>query len=263
MKHPHGRGEDPSGAPRSLMTAETPPRAWGRPSTSVYRRRAGRNTPTGVGKTEVPTRSWAAAVKHPHGRGEDSGKRKVSSCAMETPPRAWGRLCGATPADGAKRNTPTGVGKTRKASKKMLRREKHPHGRGEDQQGRRYRHQQGETPPRAWGRRGILGLQSGDGGNTPTGVGKTASNPKRGDRSGKHPHGRGEDRTVIPRIQYVSETPPRAWGRLRLRLPICSAARNTPTGVGKTLRKANRHEIPQKHPHGRGEDPKSFSGLEI
>ena len=31
-------------------------------------------------------------------------------------------------------------------------------------------------------------------------------------------------------------------------------ARNTPTGVGKTLKMANAKQIAKKHPHGRGED---------
>ena len=37
--------------------------------------------------------------------------------------------------------------------------------------------------------------------------------------------------------------------------------RNTPTGVGKTLRVARAEQARRKHPHGRGEDPGFSSGV--
>ena len=58
-KHPHGRGEDSRYGPVPGCYPETPPRAWGRPSTTQPRPLCAGNTPTGVGKTDtqaLPTR---------------------------------------------------------------------------------------------------------------------------------------------------------------------------------------------------------------
>ena len=133
-----------------------------------------------------------------------------------------------------RRNTPTGVGKTRSPSCHWRRMEKHPHGRGEDHPHGRGEDPGFETPPRAWGRRRLLFDSGVNLGNTPTGVGKTADVDDSVGPQGKHPHGRGEDRGADLVGAGQQETPPRAWGRPPLR------------------------RIPErllaKHPHGRGED---------
>ena len=91
-----------------------------------------------------------------------------------------------------------------------------------------------ETPPRAWGRLLHHVPSWSEGGNTPTGVGKTLCGPGRLGIKGKHPHGRGEDSAAGVRLQLVEETPPRAWGRPGNLRPNSFSQRNTPTGVGKT-----------------------------
>ncbi len=75
----------------------------------------------------------------------------------ETPPRAWGRHIGYIGTVAGVRNTPTGVGKTRKGVKPYGAYRKHPHGRGEDPFDSVTKCAIRETPPRAWGRRAILG----------------------------------------------------------------------------------------------------------
>ncbi len=75
----------------------------------------------------------------------------------ETPPRAWGRLASAWRMIKDIGNTPTGVGKTAIYEATAFLAEKHPHGRGEDQQ----------EPIALSGH-----------GNTPTGVGKTLAQPQ-------------------------------------------------------------------------------------
>src|SRR5690606_10162094 len=70
-------------------------------------------------------------------------------------------------------------------------------------------------------------------GNTPTGVGKTRSMELLMACLGKHPHGRGEDKTTCPPTPPQRDTPPRA-GETRAG-QLCVAA-------------------PKEHPHGRGED---------
>ena len=112
--------------------------------------------------------------KHPHGRGEDPKMLAASSCARETPPRAWGRPIETQISSFVKRNTPTGVGKTAILPGLLCQDEKHPHGRGEDKRHLSSERTTRETPPRAWGRHGVEIPYSKEAGNTPTGVGKTA-----------------------------------------------------------------------------------------
>ncbi len=234
MKHPHGRGEDKQVFTPAVRTRETPPRAWGRRHEGLRPARHRGNTPTGVGKTARPSKSYHPARKHPHGRGEDRVRTIIKRDGQETPPRAWGRLGHRQEKRAALRNTPTGVGKTK--LRELL-----------DIGGE-------ETPPRAWGRH--IGQQEvyTKERNTPTGVGKTGAGRSAGAGAAKHPHGRGEDLANIPRDILNRETPPRAWGR---RLHPAGGGQelgNTPTGVGKTAPPAPAAPRRKKHPHGRGED---------
>ena len=212
------------------------------------------NTPTGVGKTVRTDIAAERARKHPHGRGEDLRKAGQGRGYVETPPRAWGRQINRSAVRKLERNTPTGVGKTPATRARQSPSEKHPHGRGED----RLLHASliflAETPPRAWGRHPekqdvVVRLR-----NTPTGVGKTRGGKSRYGRAWKHPHGRGEDRSRTGDAIAGGETPPRAWGRLRLLLQTLTQPGNTPTGVGKTHRGSPLENLLGKHPHGRGED---------
>ena len=111
---------------------ETPPRAWGRPEHDQYGDVSGRNTPTCVGKTPRPWSSSDARRKHPHVRGEDSISPELPSVLLETPPRAWGRHRPGSDALQCRGNTPTCVGKTSSLNGRGGHDEKHPHVRGED-----------------------------------------------------------------------------------------------------------------------------------
>ena len=154
---------------------------------------------------------------------------------METPPRAWGRLLRLRPANPPLRNTPTGVGKTPAHKRRKAHCRKHPHGRGEDLITLETSTEPTETPPRAWGRQDQFVRCYLTAGNTPTGVGKTTMSPLKRICSWKHPHGRGEDVSIVFFIPRKSETPPRAWGRLGRWTSLKLSSGNTPTGVGKTL----------------------------
>ena len=90
------------------------------------------NTPTGVGKTLELAKEDLILGKHPHGRGEDSLAARATSHCFETPPRAWGRLLPLVVLLVPLGNTPTGVGKTRVWTLRLMLERKHPHGRGED-----------------------------------------------------------------------------------------------------------------------------------
>ena len=73
--------------------------------------------------------------------------------------------------------------------------------------------------------------------NTPTDVGKTYRMDGNSDDAQKHPHGRGEDPGRSSMVTGSLETPPRTWGRRRARLAVLASAGNTPTDVGKTVKK--------------------------
>ena len=111
---------------------ETPPRAWGRPSTPTQTDLAWRNTPTCVGKTYRLFHQQLAIEKHPHVRGEDDNPFPRVILNRETPPRAWGRPARQALLSSTRRNTPTCVGKTSAALIVRKKRKKHPHVRGED-----------------------------------------------------------------------------------------------------------------------------------
>ena len=151
-KHPHGRGEDAASPLAQKKLLETPPRAWGRlPLRELDGIHVG-NTPTGVGKTSCRRTDAECGRKHPHGRGEDRPRPPSRRKGTETPPRAWGRLGELRGAIAFLRNTPTGVGKTQAILQPCSKRQKHPHGRGEDCMIRFKSARVPETPPRAWGR---------------------------------------------------------------------------------------------------------------
>ena len=80
---------------------------------------------------------------------------------------------GSDYAEGKGRNTPTCVGKTRRAVASLPCIQKHPHVRGEDLCHCPVKASGVETPPRAWGRRSISINGTTYIGNTPTCVGKT------------------------------------------------------------------------------------------
>ncbi len=85
-----------------------------------------------MGKRPSHAQTAFHGEKHPHGRGEEMLVRDDIADAEETPPRAWGRLALIKSTDFLLRNTPTGVGKSRQFLKRSSRRQKHPHGRGEE-----------------------------------------------------------------------------------------------------------------------------------
>ena len=146
------------------------------------------------------------------------------------------------------------MGKTTEAGGDFYCEKKHPHGRGEDENLYCAKCAEEETPPRAWGRRNGGEVDNGTGRNTPTGVGKTFLHISNTIKFWKHPHGRGEDSASSGYTSFLSETPPRAWGRRICLNWIFYTRGNTPTGVGKTNLTFFFLYAPQKHPHGRGED---------
>ena len=193
-----------------------------------------RNTPTHVGKTFVCRKSASTLRKHPHARGEDGGVNYFFSFFLETPPRTWGRLFPEVLENPLGRNTPTHVGKTDAENHRECRGKKHPHARGEDSRGMWSSLPLPETPPRTWGRPPPSSTSTSSHRNTPTHVGKTSLSAAFMAARMKHPHARGEDLCAGSFFVYWMETPPRTWGRHRMKISFFLSSRNTPTHVGKT-----------------------------
>ena len=248
------RGEDLPPFLFFKIAMETPPHAWGRRLAFPAALHRPGNTPTCVGKTPAPARGHAGSWKHPHMRGEDNRGKRVVGFGSETPPHAWGRLNHAHTELSHGGNTPTCVGKTLNFWVGFQPTRKHPHMRGEDFTAARQRIEDLETPPHAWGRReqGTRGRKVHR--NTPTCVGKTRGSYHFFCSSRKHPHMRGEDRLQDKIVEQSTETPPHAWGRPETLNAAGIKGRNTPTCVGKTLRKLHTTGVLKKHPHMRGED---------
>ena len=154
--------------------------------------------------------------------------------STETPPRAWGRRAIFSAIPFGERNTPTCVGKTAEEWEEECLQRKHPHVRGEDRTSNSCTEKHMETPPRAWGRHMDGDASLDDWRNTPTCVGKTFYQSQELFFNKKHPHVRGEDTFTSITLQVLSETPPRAWGRLCVSREREHGNRNTPTCVGKT-----------------------------
>ena len=153
--------------------------------------------------------------------------------SVETPPRAWGRVYLATIICVGGGNTPTGVGKSGFPRNAYPLPGKHPHGRREEKNKEMKDDERGETPPRAWGRVISFSALIFILGNIPTGVGKSLDFAEWTRKGWKHPHGRGEESARSKGQVSVTETPPRAWGRVAILQSSLFFFRNTPTGVGK------------------------------
>ena len=76
-----------------------------------------------------------------------------------------------------------------------------------------------------------------------------------------HPHGCGEnpDRGMIWRVKHGS--PPRVWGKCRLKTRRPRLRRFTPTGVGKIAADVVTGLRETVHPHGCGENQNFQNGL--
>ena len=126
------------------------------------------------------------------------------------------------------------MGKTSGVHQIFPERWKHPHVHGEDSVCHLIRFYARETPPRAWGRLFPSQVRPLPRRNTPTCMGKTTCCQAYNSVDKKHPHVHGEDCERVFSGDFDVETPPRAWGRLRL---LCGFyCRN------------------EKHPHVHGED---------
>ena len=212
--HPHVRGDDRAIALVAVVTAGSPPRAWGRHKHQRIHRLVPRFTPTCVGTTATLRAACRSVTVHPHVRGDDAATDTLGSSPSGSPPRAWGRRRGSSVYPACRRFTPTCVGTTRGCTTPSRRDAVHPHVRGDDIWPSTRSTSSSGSPPRAWGRLSIMRTCTRAYRFTPTCVGTTPG------------------ACAAPRT--LCGSPPRAWGRRHGGEGAAHPQRFTPTCVGTT-----------------------------
>ena len=252
--HPHGRGENIRQKAEVGSYGGPSPRAWGKLRGEVRRVARQRTIPTGVGKTIRHHRNRYQKADHPHGRGENTVRKKRMRLGRGPSPRAWGKPLGERLLDVVERTIPTGVGKTRGRSRRARRLTDHPHGRGENSDSMATNDKCYGPSPRAWGKPSQRTLANREYRTIPTGVGKTTPLRSRWAGTSDHPHGRGENEARERGLGWCAGPSPRAWGKPGWRPLLGAGERTIPTGVGKTTLPRIADGDLADHPHGRGEN---------
>ena len=130
-----------------------------------------------------------------------------------SPPRAWGQWFLVFFPIVCPRFTPTGVGTIAAYRRAWRRRAVHPHGRGDNLEGRKSSRLSVGSPPRAWGQYQVNPLRHRNTRFTPTGVGTIPTATPTRTPTAVHPHGRGDNRLFRVVTIYGDGSPPRAWGQ--------------------------------------------------
>ena len=172
--------------------------------------------------------------KHPHLRGENLTKRRLSVEHLETSPPTWGKPSVNVEQVLIGGNIPTYVGKTRFTNFESV--------------------IAMETSPPTWGKPRRRDRERPRPGNIPTYVGKTERTNKAVRTRRKHPHLRGENRRARRASARASETSPPTWGKRKNCRRSHEVHGNIPTYVGKTGGGIVRSPSRWKHPHLRGEN---------
>ena len=231
--HPHVRGEQ-TPLDGFIQAHRGPsPRAWGAVGGAIAGQRALRTIPTCVGSRSSVSVLAVPCWDHPHVRGEQRSSTSGTMPIGGPSPRAWG--AGHTVGCRPPRSTD------------------HPHVRGEQmERGDRDRSEVGPSP-RAWGAGAVSDPVTAEVRTIPTCVGSSAATSYAQTANTDHPHVRGEQESMMRRIDKFVGPSPRAWGAAA-RTPQHRGRRRTiPTCVGSRSCRAGRKPGPPDHPHVRGE----------
>ena len=192
----------------------SPPRAWGQSLQQPSDVLAQRFTPTGVGTISCSPRTRRRTAVHPHGRGDNRLHFNPEPLSAGSPPRAWGQLDADLVNVLLDRFTPTGVGTIAAALERGSAETVHPHGRGDNLNCVDEPSSSAGSPPRAWGQFPMKLPVASKNRFTPTGVGTISSTPDQQNRTTVHPHGRGDNLSIVNAGEERNGSPPRAWGQL-------------------------------------------------
>ena len=258
--HPHGRGDNLNCVDEPNSSAGSPPRAWGQSPGRQSGRFPLRFTPTGVGTMVDRSSAGSLPPVHPHGRGDNLRVAHSQRRSIGSPPRAWGQCRHVYEDVSPARFTPTGVGTICSWQSRNIISTVHPHGRGDNSQFRLVTVVVDGSPPRAWGQFVVSVGALRPARFTPTGVGTIRSLPQSRPVYAVHPHGRGDNCSIMSRRFASGGSPPRAWGQSRRWEASTRVRRFTPTGVGTITNMCTTRNKKTVHPHGRGDNwPWSFA----
>ncbi len=150
--HPHARGENAIQPMQRTTVNGSPPRSWGKSTTSAVNNLLLRFTPTLVGKMWITLLLTTVMSVHPHARGENTFGSITRLEVAGSPPRSWGKSVPCLQVVVGKRFTPTLVGKIPSSCKTNMRLAVHPHARGENNLEHVFQMHTGGSPPRSWGK---------------------------------------------------------------------------------------------------------------
>ena len=202
----------------------------------------------------------AAALVHPHRRGDGALVHPSSTAALGSPPQAWGRHVGRCHRPTRHRFTPTGVGTARSLPTPTASASVHPHRRGDGRHPTGNRHLRVSSPPQAWGRHLEVFASNGQHRFTPTGVGTARSSASKNRPCTVHPHRRGDGNVCAHTCASIVGSPPQAWGRRLGHRREARHPRFTPTGVGTAPFRSSARRCQAVHPHRRGDGITGVSG---
>ncbi|SDQ03930.1 hypothetical protein SAMN05428996_0014 [Quadrisphaera sp. DSM 44207] len=231
--HPHVHGDGSRNALSDRASTGSPPRAWGRRTDALDALVDRRITPTCMGTAVGYVRIARSNWDHPHVHGDGRCCLTQVSSTPGSPPRAWGRHHLARSRVQIRRITPTCMGTA--ANRRAARRAS------------------GGSPPRAWGRRHPARPRRDGVGITPTCMGTARRGPPRARQLGDHPHVHGDGEGVSSSRGGSGGSPPRAWGRRRMRSSSSMISRITPTCMGTAGPGGPRTGTARDHPHVHGD----------
>ncbi len=196
-------------------------------------------TPTCVGTAPAPLPHHLRVWVHPHVCGDGSPMSGSRGNSSGSPPRVWGRRCGAASIAGQSGFTPTCVGTAPSLCDPTRSRGVHPHvcGDGDAPRGRNdfdpgspprvwgrlspmtFDFVFSGSPPRVWGRLHQALLLAPHFGFTPTCVGTAWEMDARVGLPWVHPHVCGDGVSTASFAAFSLGSPPRVWGRLGMVKP--------------------------------------------
>ena len=154
--HPHARGEQQASGITLAKNRGSSPRTWGTGAATRNTPPDSRFIPTHVGNSSALFFQSGAMTVHPHARGEQLVKLKISVCISGSSPRTWGTADFLHAGSQLLRFIPTHVGNRCPRAARRCISAVHPHARGEQKlYSAESWHEYGSSP-RTWGTVGSL-----------------------------------------------------------------------------------------------------------
>ncbi len=173
-------------------------------------------------------------------------------CDLDSSPRMWGYLFFLMIPITKNRFIPTDVGLPNDGVLTRAQHSIHPHGCGATDCLVFIRHNETDSSPRMWGYRSQHNKYYSPRRFIPTDVGLPTSHVQYKENTPIHPHGCGATPLNIHQSPYYSDSSPRMWGYLLVKIITRKLVRFIPTDVGLPRCNKTRMQTITIHPHGCG-----------